>query len=186
MADTAEPATPRPRFSVGDMLEGSVIIRSVEWHAPSERWWVTMSSASGGTTACGPESWFKGYTVIDHVYAPTVISEAPALSWIDVKEGDSVRMKVTKTYEGIAKKDGFGGFAIEGIGVVGPGRTIEVIQRAVPILPREPNTWWLDKDKTVWFIGEFGTLVCLESTLDLNPQEYAPFEQLFLKGQADG
>ena len=61
-----------------------------------------------------------------------------------------------------------------------PTINVEVVSRATPPLPSEPETWWLGKFDTVWHVGGNGVLLC-SAYRELIPGNFAPFRQLVLK-----
>jgi hypothetical protein len=92
--------------------------------------------------------------------------------------GDTVRLTLTMG-EGIVYKLATGLF-VSGWSLNAPNRTVEILSRAIPPLPSEPGTWWLDRDGAVWKVNASGTLFCI--ALDWpNPEKYTPFRQLVLK-----
>ena len=96
----------------------------------------------------------------------------------DAQVGDTVRLTIT--VEGVVGK-WKGEEHVMGYTLAGIDRTVEILSRATPPLPSEPGTMWLDNEDSVWRVGLGGSLNCLDSTLCIDPLEYAPFRQLVLK-----
>ena len=57
---------------------------------------------------------------------------------------------------------------------------VEILSRAIPPLPSEPGTWWLDVGGFVWIVTSTGVLF-RPGAHTAAPQTYAPFRQLVLK-----
>ena len=60
---------------------------------------------------------------------------------------------------------------------------VEILSRAIPPLPSEPGTWWLDNDQfdDVWRVDNDGVLRCVTDTNLGDAKDFAPFRQLVLK-----
>ena len=91
--------------------------------------------------------------------------------------GDTVRL----TMDGVVYKGESGRLFVNGWYVNAPDRTVEILSRAIPPLPSEPGTWWLDKDDDVWQVSVQGQLWCLVAPDFRHPANVAPFRQLVLK-----
>ena len=91
--------------------------------------------------------------------------------------GDTVRLTIEgKVYAGIGGHPTLAGWWLDL-----PNRTYKILSRAVPLLPNEPGTWWLDKYDNFWRVNYSGKLICDESPENPNSNAYAPFRQLVLK-----
>ena len=90
--------------------------------------------------------------------------------------GDTVRV----THEGVVTEAGTV-LAISGYLMNSMHSTVEILSRATPPLPSEPDTWWLDEDDDVWRVNENGFLYCYSESRVVTPASYAPFRQLVLK-----
>ena len=94
--------------------------------------------------------------------------------------GDTIRLTIMSTYEGVVY-EGFSGVpCLEGFACNYPGHTVEILSRAIPPLPNEPGTWWLDREDAVWMVDSKGFL-CFGGVRHNNAALYAPFRQLVLK-----
>lgn len=94
--------------------------------------------------------------------------------------GDTVRLTITKVYEGAVKRWLSGTLHVNGHVLDGTGCTYEILSRATATLPSEPGTWWLDRLFNVWRVQQGGEFTCIAS-LTADPYVYAPFRQLVLK-----
>ena len=92
--------------------------------------------------------------------------------------GDTVRLTII--VEGEVYRGQNDLLYADGWAVNRPNRTVEILSRATPPLPSEPNTFWVDKWDDVWVINPAGVLYCLLDA-GADPNAYAPFRQLVLK-----
>ena len=101
------------------------------------------------------------------------------------KAGDTVRLTITKTIEGLVKKPLKGGsqLYVQGYSIDNPDRTYEILSRAIPPLPNEPGTYWLDANNEVWWVTKRGTLCAAHQRV--SPAAFfAPFRQLVVKEES--
>ena len=94
--------------------------------------------------------------------------------------GDTVRLTITKVYEGVVKKWLDGALHMDGHVLDGTDCTYEILSRATPPLPSEPGTWWLDCENDVWGVDGDGNLSCINFPNAI-ALRCAPFRQLVLK-----
>jgi hypothetical protein len=94
--------------------------------------------------------------------------------------GDTVRLTIT--LEGEVYKGDSGRLFVGGWYVNAPDRTVEILSRATPPLPSEPNTLHSDKNGDVWKVHSSGELRCLSYPgRGDDAIFYAPFRQLVLQ-----
>ena len=90
--------------------------------------------------------------------------------------GDTVRL----TIEGKVYRS-FGGYLmVDGTLLDHHNRSVEILSRAVPLLPSERGTWWLSPLGSMWLINMAGDFYC-PAHPQWEPSDYAPFHQLVLK-----
>ena len=93
--------------------------------------------------------------------------------------GDTVRVTFTPI-EGEVYKTMGGILCVQGCFISDIDRTYEILSRATPPLPKEPGTWWLDRDDEFWKVSAGGRLF-YPMRQDADAEHYAPFRQLVLK-----
>ena len=95
--------------------------------------------------------------------------------------GDTVRLTMTTTVEGAVYERTPGVLAVGGWTLNSPNREVEIMSRAIPPLPSEPGTWWLDRYDNVWHVNCVGEFLSNDYRGTPIPDTFAPFRQLVLK-----
>ena len=92
--------------------------------------------------------------------------------------GDTVRLTIAIEGEVYAAPDG--GLIVHGWRLNMPNHTVEILSRAIPPLPTEPGTFWLDRQNDMWRVDLHGDLYCVGMP-EAVAATFAPFRQLVLK-----
>ena len=177
---------PAPRFTVGDVLSDGTTVHSVGWHVPRKQWWVTTQLADGTADSGGIEPFFANRTIV--IRAADKPSAATPENPPQV--GDKVRL--TTNVEGIVYKSG-DTLCVSGWNLDASNRTVEILERAEPILPKVPlpteDGYYVGYDKmleadiVVIVVGGKIRLPNANNTGGIghilgSPERFAPFQKL--------
>ena len=118
----ADGPTPRhSRFVVGDMLSDDSVVSAIQWSPENNDNWVSTQFSNGEPHSGMTEKSFVGIAVVS-----TAKPAKPAA-------GDTVRLTITKVYEGVVKKWLDGALHMDGHVLDGTDRTdriVEILKRA--------------------------------------------------------
>lgn len=94
--------------------------------------------------------------------------------------GAQVGDTILLTIKGEVYKSLGGWLMVDGTLLKGSNRTATILSRAIPPLPEEPGTFWLDEDEQIWRVNQDGYMQ-LPGQPHARAENYAPFRQLVLK-----